>query len=77
MQPPHFFTGKLPEGALLWAAVDANVNYLEPRTAETRFAAYLAPYRNEEAARQALLAAGVDPATIALEQRRRNKGARG
>jgi hypothetical protein len=58
MQPPLFLTGRHPDRGLLWASVDPNVNYLEPHITEGRFAAYLAPYRSEDAAREALGEAG-------------------
>lgn len=58
MTPPKFLTGRHPERGLLWASIDPNVNYLEPRISEGRFAAYLAPFRSEEAARAALLETG-------------------
>ena len=58
MTPPQFLTGKHPTRGLLWASIDPNVNYLEPRITEGRFAAYLAPFRSEEAARAALSEAG-------------------
>jgi len=58
MQPPAFLTGRHPRRGVLWAAIDANVHYLEPQVTETRFAAYLAPFTDEQAARSALTAAG-------------------
>jgi hypothetical protein len=73
MQPPPFLVGKHPQQGILWAAIDPNVRYLEPRITETRFAAYLAPFTDVEAARQALIAAGAT--NIEAEQRKR-RGAR-
>jgi hypothetical protein len=69
MQPPAFLVGKHPQQGILWAAIDPNVRYLEPRITETRFAAYLAPFIDEETARQALINAGA--ANIEVEQRKR------
>ena len=75
MNAPRFLTGRCPSG-LLWAAIDANVNYLQPRIAESRFAAYLAPYRSEEAARAALIEACADPDSISAEERKRARRGR-
>jgi hypothetical protein len=69
MQPPRFLIGRHPQRGLLWTAIDPNVNYLEPRITETRFAAYLAPFRSEDEARVALIAAGA--AHIEAEARKR------
>jgi hypothetical protein len=69
LPPPKFLTGKHPQRGLLWAAIDGNVNYLEPRITETRFAAYLAPFASEEAAREALSRAGA--VNIEAEVRKR------
>jgi hypothetical protein len=46
------------------------VNYLEPRITETRFAAYLAPFACEEAARGALSAAGALNIEVEVRKRR-------
>jgi hypothetical protein len=70
MERPRFLIGRHPERGLLWAAIDGNVNYLEPRITETRFAAYLAPYTTEEAAHDALLAAGADHMQAEVRKRR-------
>ena len=69
MEPPRFLIGKHPERGLLWAAIDGNVRYLEPRITETRFAAYFAPFPSADEARTALLSAGV--MNIEAEVRRR------
>jgi hypothetical protein len=69
MQPPKFLIGKHPAKGVLWAAVDGDVNFLEPRVAGSRFGGYLAPFRTEQSAREALLAAGA--VNIEIEQRKR------
>ena len=71
MNPPRFLIGKLPDGGLAWAAVDPNAHHLQPRVGERRFTAYLAPYPTEEAARQALVAAGA--VDIEVDEGRRDK----
>jgi hypothetical protein len=73
LDPPRFLTGRHPQRGLLWAAIDPKVNYLEPQVTESRFAAYLAPFPSDEPARQALLTAGADPASL-VEERRRRRG---
>jgi hypothetical protein len=73
MQPPKFLIGKHPDRGLLWASVDPNVNYLEPRITEGRFAAYLAPYRSEDAAREALLGAGATHIEAEAGRKRRGR----
>lgn len=70
MQPSRFLVGTHPDRGLLWASVHPNVNYLEPRITEGRFAAYLAPFRSEEAARAALLETGA--IHVEAEDRKRN-----
>ena len=72
MQPPKFLVGKQPNGGLLWASVDPNVNYLEPRLTESRFAAYLAPFTSEDAARAAMR----DPGAKQIEIEERSRGKR-
>jgi hypothetical protein len=71
MQPPRFLIGRHPERGLMWAAIDCNVNYLEPRITETRFAAYLAPFRSEDDARDALIAAGAEHIEAEVRKKRR------
>jgi hypothetical protein len=73
VSPPRFLIGRHPARGLLWVAVDPKVNFLEPQITESRFAAYLAPYTSEEAAREALIAAGA--VNIEAEQGKR-RGAR-
>lgn len=73
MTPARFLIGSLPDGSERWAAIDAAAHHLQPRIAERRGGAYLAPYPNEEAARRALIAAGAE--RIQFEQRAR-RGAR-
>ena len=73
MPPAKFLIGRHPDRGLLWASVDEHVNHLEPRITEGRFAAYLAPFRFEDAARAALLATGAT--NIEAEERKR-RGAR-
>jgi hypothetical protein len=58
MPPAKFLIGRHSKRGLLWASIDEHVNYLEPRITEGRFAAYLAPFRSEDAARAALLETG-------------------
>jgi hypothetical protein len=67
IQRPKFLTGHHAERGLLWASIDSNVHYLKPQVAETRFAGYLAPFTSEDAAREALIAAGA--MNIEAEQR--------
>ena len=74
MQPPRFLVGRHPDRGLLWASVDANVNYLEPRLTEGRFAAYLAPFTSEDAARAALIAAGAEHIEVEERSRGRRRG---
>lgn len=68
MSPPPFLIGHHPRRGLLWASIDTTSHHLEGQVAERRFAAYLAPYRSEEDARAALIAAGAG--NIEAEQRR-------
>ena len=42
----------------LWAAIEPDTRCTEPKVRERRFNAYLAPFRSEEEAAQALLDAG-------------------
>jgi hypothetical protein len=42
----------------LWAGVDPDTHHLEGRACETRFGAFLAPFKTEEEAAAALLDAG-------------------
>jgi hypothetical protein len=42
----------------LWAAIDPDTRYTEHRVADRRFSAYLTPFRTEEEAVAALVAAG-------------------
>lgn len=61
----------------LWACVDPDSLCTSPAIGERRFAAYLAPFTDQHEARQALIEAGADPATITDEIRpRRCRGTR-
>lgn len=42
----------------LWAGICPDTHHVEPKVCDRRFAAYLAPFRSEEDATVALLAAG-------------------
>lgn len=57
-EPPKFLIGVLATGEQRWAGIDVNAHHLEGRVSDRRFAAYWAPYRSEEEARQALIAVG-------------------
>ena len=70
MQPATFLIGTHPERGQLWVAIDANAHHLQPRVGERRFAAYLAPYPNEEAARRALIGAGAQSIEPEVRKRR-------
>ena len=52
---------------LRWACVDELSLCTAPGIAERRFAAYLAPFVDEQDARQALVEAGCDPDSITSE----------
>ena len=69
MEPPRFLIGRLATGDLRWAAIDQSAHHLEGRIADRRFGAYLAPFRSEEDATTALIAAGA--VNIETEQRKR------
>ncbi len=45
-------------GKSLWAGIDETAHHLAGRVCERRFGAYLAPYRTEQDAIEALLEAG-------------------
>ena len=47
-----------------YAAIDPFVRFTEPAVRESRLGALLAPYKSEEAAREALQAAGCQPGMI-------------
>ena len=69
--PPTFLIATLADGAERWAAIDPYAHHLEARIGERRFAAYLAPFATEEAAREALIAAGAEHITIEARKRAR------
>ena len=54
----------------LWACIDEDALCTTPVVAERKFPAFVAPFLDEAEARQALLEAGADPASIAGEPRR-------
>lgn len=69
MTPPPFLIGVHGTRGRLWACIaQSNV---EPAVAETRFGAYLRPFRSEADARAALEAAQCD--SIAAEVRKRKR----
>jgi hypothetical protein len=71
MQPARFLTGQGSDG-LLWASFDELAHHLQGRVCERRFAAYCAPYKSEDEARQALIAAGAK--NIEAETGRKRRG---
>lgn len=50
--------GEHPERGPLYAGVDPGAHHVKGRVAPLRFAAFLAPFRSDQDAREALLAAG-------------------
>jgi hypothetical protein len=52
--------GLCGDGSKLFAGVDAASRYVSPQVCTFKFTACLAPYRSEEAARDALTAAGAE-----------------
>lgn len=58
--PGRFLTARLPDGSLRWACIDEMSLCTAPVVAERRFAAYLAPFVDEQQARLALLDVGAD-----------------
>ena len=71
MQPPKFLTGRRRDGSMIWASIDQGAHHVESETCERRFGAYLRPFKDQESARRAIIAAGCDPASIGFEQRRK------
>ena len=55
--------------AQLWPSYDPDTFCTSPLIWDRRFPAYLAPFPSEAEAREALLEAGCDPATISAEKR--------
>lgn len=53
-----FVTAEHPQHGTLWACVDPEAHEGEGRVAERRFVAFLAPFKSEEDAAEALIAAG-------------------
>jgi len=47
-----------PERGTFFAAIDPEAHHVEGRIAQTRLGAFVAPFRDEQAACEALLAAG-------------------
>lgn len=66
----RFVTASHPKHGRLWAAVDPQAHHLTGRVCERRFAAFLAPFRNEEEAAAALLQAG---GVLDVEQPRKRR----
>lgn len=56
----RFLTGRLPDGSTAWASIDEASLCTSPLVAERRFPAFLAPFLSEQAARDALTAAGAE-----------------
>lgn len=50
--------GDHPTLGTLYAAIDSNARYVQPKVAGLRFAAMLTPFKNEAEAEAALLEAG-------------------
>ncbi len=72
MQPAStFLIARHPELGTLWAAIDPHAHHAESAIGETRFAAYLKPFRSEDVASAALTAAGAQH--FVPEQRSRGK----
>lgn len=62
-------TAAHPKLGTLWASFDPTVHHIVGRVAETRFGARLAPFRSEQEAEAALIAAGA----LAVERVRHGK----
>lgn len=62
----RFLTGR-QGGALLWACIDPDSLCTAPAIGDRRFPSYLAPFASAAEARQALVDAGCDGATIIEE----------
>ena len=58
---------------LLWACIDGESLCTAPAIGDRRFQSYLRPFVDEKDARQALLEAGADPASITAEIRPKRK----
>lgn len=65
----RFVTGRLSDGTIAWACIDELALCTSPAIGQRRFQAYLAPWPDESDARQALLEAGANPATITADRR--------
>jgi hypothetical protein len=71
MSPSRFLIGRHRDSGLLWASIDPHARFSRSEIGEHRFAAYLAPFTDEGAARAALIAAGAE--RIEIEERRKGK----
>lgn len=54
----RFFIGELADGSTIWAAADPDSRCPAPAVASRRFPAFLTPFQTDQAAREALTAAG-------------------
>jgi hypothetical protein len=70
-RPPKFLTSQHPKRGLLWASIDTAAHHIDPCVAETRFGGYLKPFPSEDAARQALQAAGATNIQVEPDRKRR------
>lgn len=56
--PPKYITAEMPDGTTIFAAIDANARFVEPKVADRKFGAFLTPFPSLLEARAALVAAG-------------------
>lgn len=70
----RFITASHPQHGKLWAAIDPESRVPEPRVCERKFSAFMRPFRTDDAAIQALLAAGggLEPAPVEVARRKIN-----
>jgi hypothetical protein len=73
MRPASFLIGQLPNGDRRWASIDPNARFTGAAVGETRFGGYLRPFPTEDAARQALEAAGAVSIDGEPERKRRGR----
>ena len=81
MTRSRFLVGHHPSEGALFAGIDPTARHIVGKVAQSRFAAYLAPYADEASARAALIAAGAqnieDLRTVKTSRRRVVSKARG
>ena len=70
----QFLTGQMPDGSVRWACIDEMSLCSLPVIGERRFAAYMAPFHDEESARHALLMAGANPIETVASMRSKHHG---